>query len=251
MNTNPFIVEIAAFTPNAAIAAASSGANRVELCSGYSEGGLSPSAGTIMKVRESISIPIHVMIRPRIGDFIYNLFEKECILQDIAFCKQVGIDGIVIGALTSEGEIDVDFIKRVVSESQPMSVTFHRAFDLCSNLFESMEVLILCGVNRILTSGGKPNVEEGLEVIAALVSQAEGRIVILPGGGVNSENANRIIEETNVVELHLSAKGLVKSKMKSKSEVNLCSEDEVSDTSWYECDAKKLKDLLKSVHNLV
>jgi copper homeostasis protein len=247
MMPNRILVEIAVFTPSAAIAAAKAGANRIELCSGFSEGGLSPSAGTIMQVRQSVTIPIHVMIRPRIGDFVYNYLEKKCILNDIEFCKQYGIDGIVVGALTDQGMVDTDFIKQVVEVAKPMSVTFHRAFDLCPNLFMAMELLIGCGVSRILTSGGKTTVVDGIEVISNLVARANNRIVILPGGGVKAVNAKRIIEETQVKELHLSAKELVYSSMKSHSEVNFTSVGQVSDANWYECSADSVKEILEVI----
>jgi copper homeostasis protein len=241
------LVEIAAFTPNAAIVAAKAGADRVELCSGYSEGGLSPSVGSIIQVRQSIAIPIHVMVRPRIGDFVYNAFEKDCILKEVDFLKTIAINGIVVGALTDEGNVDADFIQQVVEVAKPMSVTFHRAFDLCPDLFVEMELLIKCGVNRILTSGGKVSASEGVKVIAQLVSKANGRIIILPGGGVNAQNAKHIITEANVAELHLSAKKLVQSKMISKSEVSFTSVGQVSDENWYECSAVTVKEFLKIV----
>jgi copper homeostasis protein len=133
-NSNRLLIEVAAFTPNAALAAYNAGADRIELCSGYAEGGLSPSAATILWVREKVAVPLHVMIRPRIGDFVYNEAEKEIMLRDIQFCKDQKVDGIVAGALTEEGEIDEDFTREMVKAANPMSFTFHRAFDLCNDL---------------------------------------------------------------------------------------------------------------------
>ncbi len=243
------LVEIAAFTPNAAIVAQRAGAHRVELCSGYSEGGLSPSAGTIELVRKSISIPIHVMVRPRIGDFCYNADEKGCILSDIDYCKTVGVNGIVFGALTPLGKVDKEFAKLVVEFAYPMSVTFHRAFDLTQNLYNALDDLIFCGVNRVLTSGGKPNALEGIDTIAALVKQAKGQIVILPGGGITADNVQRLINGTGVRELHFSGKQLVKSQIETLPKLSLTSCGEVSDLEWYEASGKIIEKLLMILHS--
>lgn len=249
MNTrNSIIVEVAAFTPNAAIVAQSAGAHRVELCSGYSEGGLSPSAGTIEFVRKSISIPIHVMVRPRIGDFCYNSNEKSCILSDIEFCKSIGVNGVVIGILNTDGKVDKQFIAEVVRFASPMSVTFHRAFDLSQNLYEALDDLIDCGVQRVLTSGGKPNALAGIETIAALVRNADGRITILPGGGIKADNVENLIRSTGVREVHFSGKQLVKSRIDRSPNLSLTSSGEVSDLEWYESDENKIRSLLKVVN---
>lgn len=241
------LVEIAVFTPNAAIVAQNAGAHRVELCSGYSEGGLSPSAGTIEFVRKSISIPIHVMVRPRIGDFCYNADEKRCILSDIDYCKSVGVNGIVFGALTPLGVVDMEFTKQVVEFAYPMSVTFHRAFDLTQNLYNTLDDLIACGVTRVLTSGGKPNTLEGINTIAALVKQAKGQIVVLPGGGITADNVQHLIKSTGVREVHFSGKQLVKSQIRKSTNLSLTSCGEVSDLEWYEACGNKIKSLLSNI----
>ncbi len=249
MKNRAITIEVATFTPNAAITAANAGAHRVELCSGYSEGGLSPSAGAVIKVRENISIPLHVMIRPRIGDFVYNNFEKEVIISDISFCKKFGIDGIVVGALTSRGEVDSDFIRELVEISYPMSVTFHRAFDITANLFDALNMLISCGVNRILTSGGKSNAIEGIETISKLVNLAGDKLIILPGGVINPQNVQHIVTNTSVKEVHFSAKKLVSSPMSRQTVLSLTSFGEVSDDAWYECEAGLIKELCKNLNS--
>lgn len=241
------LIEVAAFTPNAALSAYKAGANRIELCSGYTEGGLSPSAATIMWVREKVPLPLHVMIRPRIGDFVYNEAEKEIMLRDIQFCKAHGIDGIVAGALTEEGEIDAGFTMEMVKAANPMSVTFHRAFDLCIDLTAALERLIKCGVHIVLTSGGEVNCIGGLQTIAQLLKQAEGRIVILPGGGINPENVSEIIRLKGINEIHLSGKILVRSKLKKHGKVSFTSTGEVDDYHWFECDPKVISAMAKLV----
>lgn len=242
------IIEVAAFTPNAAEAAFHAGADRVELCSGFAEGGLSPSAATIIWVRERISIPLHVMLRPRIGDFVYNVAEKEIILRDIQFCKDHKVDGIVAGALDSNGEIDEDFTTEMVKVAHPLSFTFHRAFDLCANLADSLETLIRCGVHRVLTSGGEAYCMVGLKTIAGLLDQAADRIIILPGGGIIPGNVRELLKINGISEIHLSGKKLVQSEMRPKSKVSFTSKCEVNDYHWYEFDPEvigKIRENLK------
>jgi copper homeostasis protein len=246
-NSTRIIIEVASFTPNAAAAAYKAGADRIELCSGYAEGGLSPSAASILWVKENVPIPLHVMVRPRIGDFVYNETEKEIMLGDIQFCKEHQVDGIVAGALTTVGEVDAEFTKMMVEAAYPMSFTFHRAFDLCGDLPSALETLIQCGVQRVLTSGGEANCISGLKTIATLLEQVAGRIIILPGGGIKLENVNEIIKLKGINEIHLSGKQLVRSKMSKHSKVSFTSAGEVDDNNWYECDPEIIAALRKKL----
>ena len=247
MKRNRTLIEVAAFTPGSALNAAIAGADRIELCSGYSEGGLSPSTGTILYVREKVNIPVFVMVRPRIGDFVYDDVEKDVILRDIEFCKKAGVDGIVTGALDVSGNVDVSFVKQVVEAAGGLPVTFHRAFDLCSNLQQSLEDLIDCGVTRVLTAGGKNSVPEGLETIRLLAKTAGDRIIILPGGGINAQNVNSIIESTGLNEIHCSGKELKNSRMRPKPQVSLTTRDEVNDHKWHESSIQKIKDIIEKL----
>ena len=249
MKNRRITLEVAVFTPGSALVADKAGADRIELCSGFSEGGLSPSAGTIQHVREKLQTPVHVMIRPRIGDFIYDAAEKEIILKDIAFCKKLGIDGIATGALNPSGKIDMEFMLKVIEAAGEMSVTFHRAFDLTSDLSESLETLIECGVSRVLTSGGKATVPDGLESIISLVSQAADRIIILPGGGITNGNVKNIIQRSGVREIYFSGKELVTSYMEPKDGVSLTSHGKVNDYEWYECDSEKIEALKAKIES--
>ncbi len=241
------VLEVACFTPQSALTAANAGAGRVELCSGYSEGGLSPSAASVMMVRDSLTIPLHVMVRPRIGDFIYTSFEKEVIGRDIAYCKDAGADGVVMGALLPSGQIDKDFTRSMVEKAYPMTVTFHRAFDLSPDLHQSLETLIECGVSRILTSGGKPTVRESVTTIASLVKRASGKLIILPGGGIRHDNALDIIKKTGAREIHISGKRLVTGNMQINPSVSLSTHGEVSDTSWYETDHDQVRNIVMQI----
>lgn len=249
MNKNNILIEIATFTPHSAIVASQGGADRVELCSGFSEGGLSPSAGSIRYVRSQLSIPVHVMIRPRVGDFVYNEVEKKIIIQDIEFCKQEGINGIVFGALAPSGNIDLPFTRAVVDAARPMSVTFHRAFDLCHDLHGALNDLMQCGVDRVLTSGGKPSAPQATGVITDLVKQAGENIIILPGGGLTPENIAGFVAQTGVSEVHFSAKKLIRGKAMENREVSLISEGQVDDYNWYECDPQQISMLKKQLVN--
>lgn len=249
MEKRNVILEVAVFTPGSATIAEKAGADRIELCSGYSEGGLSPSVGAIQLVREKLEIPVHVMVRPRIGDFIYDAIEKEIILKDIAYCKKAGIDGIVTGALNPSGKIDKEFMQKVVDSAEDMSVTFHRAFDLTTDLAESLDSLIKCGVSRVLTSGGKASVPDGLEAIISMVSQAANRIIILPGGGITTGNVKNIIHRSGVKEIHFSGKELVTSYMQPKEGISITSHGQVSDYEWYECDSEKIEALKAKIES--
>lgn len=240
MMEDNIIIEIAAFTPTAAIIAARAGADRIELCAGYAEGGLSPSFGTISLVRKKTSIPLHVMVRPRPGDFIYTEIEKDVILQDIEFCRQAGVNGIVFGALTPEGKPDVPFIKQVMEQSHGLAVTFHRAFDLCIDPKEALNHLIDCGVHRVLTSGAENNAVLGKNMINWLVKQAKGQIIILAGGGLTPDNIFDFVTDTRVREVHFSGKKMTQSPLKYNPNVNLTCEGEVNDTQWYEVDPEKI-----------
>ncbi len=237
-----YILEIAAFTPRAALVAVQAGADRIELCSGYAEGGLSPSVGTVAYVREHVAVRLHTMVRPRVGDFVYDELEITCMLREIALYKSLGVDGVVVGALCADATVNAEALRRMVQAARPMSVTFHRAFDQCADQELALEQLIACGVDRVLTSGGCSNTAEGLEQLEKLLKQAAGRIIVLPGGGIGSHNARQIADRLGVVELHLSGKAWHQSAMTVRTEkVSLCAPGEVFDWQWYECDAQKIE----------
>jgi copper homeostasis protein len=237
------IIEVAAFTPGSALVAAGAGADRVELCSGFSEGGLSPSAGSVWHVLRHCKIPVHVMIRPRVGAFIYTDTEKQAMLEDVRFCREAGASAVVVGALMPDGTIDKDFIRQVVGQAFPMTVTFHRAFDLCTELFSSLDALVLCGVKRVLTSGGAATAPEAAGTIRELVEYAGNRMGILPGGGIHAGNALEFARQTGVKELHFSAKEMVYSTLSRKSGFSLSQSGLVDDSRWYECSRERVEEM--------
>lgn len=207
------ILEICAGSVESAIAARDGGAKRIELCTALEVGGVTPSAGVIAEARKVEDLVLNVIIRPRGGDFLYNEYEVACMEEDIRTCKRLGADGVVIGALTAEGDIDKAVCKRLIEAADGMSVTFHRAFDMCRNPYEALEELISLGCDRVLTSGQAPTAEAGIPLLKQLVEQAAGRIIIMPGSGVNSKNAAMILQTTEATEIHASARKSVGSGM--------------------------------------
>lgn len=209
------IIEICVDSLDALLAAYKGGANRVELCSALSEGGLTPSIGFIRAARRLCpDLAIHVMIRPRMGDFLYSPEEKDLMLEDIKAISRLGVQGIVLGALTAEGMLDTPFIrsaKSIIPEG--ISITFHRAFDVCRDRIATLEALCQLGVERILTSGGSPTAIEGASELAALISRYGKRIIIMPGSGISPLNILALWQQTGASEFHLSAKHRVNSKM--------------------------------------
>jgi len=210
------LIEIAVFNLESAVAAQAAGAHRIELCSAPAEGGLTPSAATMRLARKYVKIPIHVMIRPREGDFCYSVKEFECMLLDIAAAKVAGMEGIVAGILNPDGTVDQQRISILVDAAAPMNVTFHRAFDMTRDQDEALEAIIDSGCSRILTSGGQQTAPQGIEKLASLIKKAENRITIMPGSGINHENIKYIAETTNAKEIHLSARTFIPGKMNFK-----------------------------------
>lgn len=207
------ILEVCAGSVESVAAARNGGAARVELCSALEIGGITPSVGLITEARHIEGIALNVLIRTRGGDFLYNESEVATMEQDIVAARQYGADGVVIGALTAEGDVDVQVCNRLIKAAEGMSITFHRAFDMCRNPFLALEDIILLGCHRILTSGQAASAYAGITLINQLVEAAQGRISIMPGCGVNAANATAILNSTGCYEIHASARTSVESRM--------------------------------------
>lgn len=211
--------EICTNSVESCLAAQAGGANRVELCAGIPEGGTTPSYGEISIARNMLTrTRLHVIIRPRGGDFLYSDIEVRAMLKDIEIARQLGVDGVVFGCLTADGEIDLPVMQQLMEASQGLSVTFHRAFDVCRNPQKALEQIIELGCSRILTSGQQPTAEQGIPLLKELQKQAAGRILLLAGCGVNEKNIARIAQETSIQEFHFSARKSIVSGMVFKNE---------------------------------
>ena len=204
MNRNQ--IEICCGSIQSAANAKSGGAVRVELCQGLIEGGTTPSPATIDYAVRELGLQAFVLVRPRGGDFCYNELEIKTMEKDVAYCKKAGAAGIVVGFLHPDGSIDTELTRRFVELSAPLPVTFHRAFDECTEPLKALEQIIDCGCARILTSGCQPTAVEGADMLQQLVKQANGRITILAGSGITPENAAALQQQTGVPEIHGSCK---------------------------------------------
>ena len=210
--------EICANSVESCLAAQEGGADRVELCAAIPEGGTTPSYGEIKLARKLLHIRLHVIIRPRGGDFLYTPVELSAVEEDIRMARQLGADGVVFGCLTPDGEIDVPAMERLMKAAEGMSVTFHRAFDYVTDPWKALDTLVELGVNRILTSGQCPTAMEGADLLARLVEYAAGRLIIMPGCGVNEDNIARLAAQTGAGEFHFSARELRTSGMRVRNE---------------------------------
>lgn len=236
-------VEVVVYNFESVVIAEKCGANRVELCANEGAGGTSPSLALLEKIKANTAIPVFVMVRPREGDFTYSELEMELILREIALFKKAGASGIVCAALTKNAEVDAENVKKMVQAAHPLPFTFHRAFDHVKDPFEALEQLIDCGCARILTSGQEPSVFEGRNLVKQLIEQANGRIVILPGAGVNSKNVKEIVDFTGCSEVHLSAKKMMQRIVELNGKIQLGSSN---DTNTYQMtDEIELKRVLE------
>lgn len=200
------VLEVCAFTIQSCLSAERAGAVRVELCDNPLEGGTTPSWGTIQRVRERVSIALYPIIRPRSGNYFYDDDEFEIIRHDIQACKDIGCNGISVGAATINAEIDTERMKRMVDWAYPMGVTCNRVFDGTPDPLKALEEIIACGCERVLTSGQKSAAPEAGGVLARLVQQAAGRIIIMPGAGIKSTNIAGLRKESGATEFHASAR---------------------------------------------
>ena len=208
-----YLIEIATSDFLTTKSAVEGGADRIELCANLAEGGTTPSYAHIKKCREAFDIVLFPIIRPRGGDFLYTKDEFEIMKNDIKLCKELGCEGIVIGLLNMDGTIDMTRTSELIELAYPLEVTFHRAFDRCKDPFAALEELIEIGCQRILTSGQKPTVSEGVDLIAELNKKADDRIIILPGSGVRKDNIKMLAEKIGCLEFHSSLRGKAKSPM--------------------------------------
>ncbi len=242
----PYILEVCAGDIDSVIAAQQGGATRIELCSALSEGGLTPSAGLVTQAC-LLGITVFALIRPRGGDFLYSPEEVETMVTDIKILKQLGVDGVVIGCLKDDGSIDIDACRKLVDAASGLNITFHRAFDRCRDPKVALEQIIDLGCNRLLTSGQQATAADGVDLIKELVQQANGRICIMPGCGVNAQNAAQILKYTGATEIHASASHNVASLMKFNREEVYMGEKGANEMLRKTTDANAVKEIIKSI----
>jgi len=246
----PVLLEVCANSVTSALAAQDGGAARVELCENLYEGGTTPSHGEIELARKQLKIKLYVLIRPRGGDFLYTDLEFDIMLADVKFCIAADCDGVVIGILNADGTIDTERCSKLIQLAKQggIGVTFHRAFDMCADMYQALEDIIEMGCERILTSGGKSTAMEGIRTIANLIKKAAGRIIIMPGSGVSEKNVGDLVQFTGAVEVHSSAKVRKQSKMDYKND-HIVMGDNYGDEYVYEVtDVDRVKNILKTAN---
>ncbi len=215
--SNGLTIEVCIDSVEGAIAAQEGGGDRVELCDNLIEGGTTPSAGMIELTRKSIDIDLNVMIRPRGGDFCYSAPEFEVMQLDVKTAKQRGANGVVFGLLTEDGLVDAARTRPLVELARPMTVTFHRAFDMTADPYQALEKLIELGIDRVLTSGQEATVLEGLDLITDLVEKASDRIIVMPGAGITARNINKILKQCHAIEVHIAGLVEMESRMQYRN----------------------------------
>lgn len=244
---NKITLESPVFNVEAAMDAASFGVHRLELCANFPEGGETPSAGMLKFLKTEIDIPVFVMIRPRGGDFAYSQKELMVMKRDIELLGAQGADGFVFGVLDNQGFVDVDSCKSLLRAASGKPCTFHRAFDASADYFDSLEKIIACGFDRILTSGGKNSVTEGLDTLKELLAKAQDRISIMPGGGTKPEHVLELKKTGYLTEIHASCKTWKPSANQYLNPDVSFSDDPKSFTHHLRIDQKVVRQLLEVI----
>lgn len=240
-----FLLEVAANSVASAIAAQAGGAQRVELVSALEVGGITPSRAVIALTREKLDIDVYPIIRPRGGDCVYTDIEFEVMRQDIETCRELGCNGVVIGALTPQGDVDIKRCQTMLADAAgDMGVTFHRAFDLARRPDKALGDIITLGCERILTSGGQANAMEGTMLIKQIIQQADERIVIMPGAGVTATNVAVLAKQTGAIEFHASAKQALQSRFECDGIAGMTAGEERTDVE----EVKRLIAALRESH---
>ena len=242
-----YTLEICSNSVQSALNGQLAGAKRVELCDNLWESGTTPSFGSIKKAREVLSIELFVLIRPRGGDFVYSDLEFDIMKEDIITCKELGVDGIVTGVLNPDNTIDMERTRELIELSNPLPFTFHRAFDITPDLFQSFEELISLKADRVLTSGGINNATKAIEVMSKLNEIADGKIGILPGGGINETNIQYLFA-TGCSEFHLTGNELCKSQAQ-KVPLKLNGTNSIPESDYLQSSVTKIQKVVSKLEN--
>lgn len=232
------LLEICSDSADAASAAETAGADRIELCSAIEAGGLTPAYGCIKRCRELLSIPIHVLIRPRGGGFCYSENDFLQMMDDIEIAKMAGVQGIVSGVLKRDGSVDTHRTRLLVKHAHPLSFTFHRAFDLCTDPFRAFEDIIACGAARLLSSGQQLTAQEGLMLLSELAEMAKGRIIIMPGAGINAQSIRSLLAPKVFIEFHMTAR--IYTQDSGRIQTGLTGRDPIAQEGVWHTDTQKI-----------
>lgn len=241
----PYEIEVCCDSWQSAKVATEAQADRLELCSGIGEGGLTPSLGLIQLVMQKLDIQTHVLIRPRSGDFLYSAEEIDIMEKDVEYCKKTDVHGVVIGFLLANGDIDLELTKRFVELAGDMKVTFHRAFDMCKDPLKALEELKELGIDYVLTSGQAATAKEGKKLISELVKRSDGKIKIMPGSGVRAHNLEELMIHTHAPAYHMSARTKINSKMEYQKNAVAMGAQSLDDE--YKVSTHSLEDLKQAV----
>ncbi len=243
-------IEICLTGIESALAAQAGGADRIELCDNLAQGGTTPSLGMMSQVRQRLSIAVHVIIRPRGGDFCYSAAEFAVMRQDVLAAKEVGVAGVVLGILRPDGTIDQPRCQALIDLARPLSITFHRAFDMTPEPFAALDDLLELGVDRLLTSGQERTAVHGQSLIRQLHQRAGDRLAIMAGGGINAQNAPGLLAATGISELHAgsSCTELVPSRMVYQNPNLVMGNDpEVSEYAIPQITARRVRELVTAI----
>ena len=244
MKNNKIALEICAHTLNSAVIAQEGGADRIELCAAIEIGGITPSPSTLLEARRLLHIDICVLVRPRSGDFCYSDLEFEVLKKDIVFCKEHGMNGVVVGVLKPNQELDIKRMTELEKLARPMQIACHRAFDRTPDGIKAMEQLITMGYDRILTSGLQNSVGEGKLFLKELIEKAKGRIAIMPGNGVTVENVADILTVTGAQDIHMTAKNLIIGKQAESEGISFNMKNALAN-NYYETDLEQVKQVVE------
>jgi copper homeostasis protein len=242
------VFELCAESVDACLAAHAGGAHRLELCTALSEGGLTPSHGLLHEAVRKSGLPVHVLIRPRGGDFVYTPAEMDVIREDLKYARSLGASGVVLGVLRSDGTVDIEQTRQLVEMAAPLEVTFNRAFDYTESQEQSLENVIAAGCKRVLTSGGKSDVVRGAESLARLVKQASGRIDLAVGGGLRLNNASAVARATGAQHFHGSVRSRVTSPMLYRGPGMLEDEGSSADIRFV-VDSRDVRQMIENLSN--
>lgn len=241
----PVLVEACVDSIGSAESAVRGGAGRLELCDALFDGGTTPSFGMTSLVRERVALPLFVIVRPRGGGFVYSTDEVLVMVRDIVVARELGVDGIVVGALTPAGTIDVPCLRTMVDAAAPLPVTVHRAFDLVADYRRALEDLAQCGVQRVLTSGGAATAIDGADRIRELVALAAGRLTIMAGGGIREAHVSELVHRSGVAEIHVRGTRLIAGPAAGTPHIALRKPLPSDESAWEVTDEGRIRDFVR------